>query len=177
MESRDNLDDLSLSMEMDYPQYDFSREELRHLVSYAITEFEMDRLAATPISPEPLERKINRALSEEVDRIQAEMSSLQRIAGLPDGNYKLKATQRVVTPQEANDQLAVYTRRLLEIKKLLVEQKKADTAAKQGNVLNMQINVGDVISNALSNIRKAEAIPSSGVRSAVVDAKAKEVIE
>jgi len=137
----------------EYEDLELNIEDIRELIRYATQEREKDQLAGAPSSVDVLSRKIDISLNKEIDRITDENNILDNVARAdPNKVYTIKCEVRPTTPEDAKDRLEANTKRLLDIKKSLSEQKKAEGGA----ATNIQINMGDIVGQALDNVRKLE---------------------
>ena len=150
----DTLDELASYVELD-EEACLSRAELRSLMIYAKSERFSDEVAPTPDSTDPLTRKIDGNLNMVIDAITAENIVLNKMAKQPAGTtMMLKSTGKMMNPQEAKQQLMENTKYLLEIKKSLNEQKKADPSS----LVTLNVDLRSVVSDALTNIKAMECI-------------------
>lgn len=137
----------------EYASVKLSTEQVRDLIIYATQELEKDQLAGAPSSVDVLSRKIDTSLNKEIDRITEENRVLDGVARAdPDEVYKIKGEKCSTTVVQAKERLAANMKRLLDIKKVVSEQKRAEGGA----TTNIQINMGDIVGQALKNIEKTE---------------------
>lgn len=139
-----------------YPDLELTNEQVRQLVRYAVEEKEHDVLAFAPSNVDVLSKKIDISLGAEIDRITAENVTLHQLAVAdPDKTHTIRGESYNTTPDEAKERLAFNTKRLLEMKKVLSEQKKVESGPGDTNV---QVNLGDIFTEALDNIKRMEAM-------------------
>lgn len=137
----------------EYEEVQLSAEQVRDLITYATQELEKDQLAGAPSSVDVLSRKIDTSLNKEIDRITDENKVLDGITRAdPEEVHRINGENSYITVEEAKDRLAGNTKRLLDIKKVVSEQKRAEGGA----TTNIQINMGDIVGQALKNVEKME---------------------
>lgn len=132
------------------------RAQARALIKYAVEEREADSLAEAPVSTDYLSRRVDTALVEEVERVIEECKVLRGIVADAGGNmnkrYKAFGNQ-VLTAEQAQDRLTINIKLLLDIKKSASDQKKADG----GGATNVNLNFGNILGEAIKNIKEVEA--------------------
>jgi len=134
-----------------------TREEAREVVKRAVLSEELDISASFPSSEEFLSSFIDKELKAQIELISEENEKLRRVTRMdPEGTYKIESMGLVVTPEEARGLINENTKTLLNIKKGLSESIKSKQTSSADN--NIQINLGEVFSNALSNIKEAEVV-------------------
>jgi len=145
------------SLDDDAPQ-DITRAQARELIAYAHQELELDKTAATPTSVDPLSRKIDYNLNKQIDAITQENELLHRISRQdPDKVYRVEATGEVLTPMEARRKIRANLDDLMDIKKHLTDQKKAEQGPGNPNTsLSLNVDLGSVITKTLGNIESAK---------------------
>jgi len=137
-----------------------NRRETRELIAYAHNELMQDLTAAAPTSVTPLSAKIDGSLNHTIDLLVAESKTLADMAQQPEGKkLKLHTTGEILDPMAARDRLNRNTTQLLEIKKHLNDQKKAEAGPGNPTMgVNLNLGLGTIISGALKNIKEAEAV-------------------
>lgn len=149
---KDNIDAFLCECELDYPEYRITKEQARSLIASAVRDQLDDSLAPAQMTAEDIDRKINRLLNDEVDMITKTIQRLRFIAGQEkDSIFRIESLGLTVSPDKAERMICGYEKRLLEIKKALADNKKAT-----GGDVNVQVNLGQIVTDALNNIKNSE---------------------
>lgn len=167
IQGMDTINELQSYLELECPELDDNpptRKEIRELFDYAHQEELEDKVAGTPKSIIPLSRKIDDNINKVIDLITEENRVLAKIAANNDNQLRrIKSTEEELTPEEARGRILSNTEYLLNVKKHLNEQRKAEQGPGNPNVaLDINMNLGTVLQDALSNIKNAEIIDSPG---------------
>lgn len=166
-ECNGDIDEFLVQVDFEFPELPITREDARSIVRYAVLEREADELATAPSGTDYLLSQADKILKAELDRLAKEQRVLQVIADSPPNkDYRIKETGMVLSPAEARSRMAEVIDRILEIKKSLAEDVKAQ-AKNEGGGFNMQLNFGDVLTEAIGNIKSMgdEDIPVRRVES------------
>lgn len=155
----DAIEDLSLVLYTPIPElqqkYNLSRKEARALVKLAHSEKEEDHKAYAPSGTDYLEDRLNTGISKEIDRLlleQAELEAVIRMCDQDGHGAKYDGPGGIpLNRQEAGERLEIIFSRILEIKKSVVPKNKD----KNGGV-NIEFNMGQVVGDALNNIKSAD---------------------
>lgn len=136
-------------------EYDgLTRDDVRQLVSYATKEAEADALASAPSSIEILNKKTNRLLSAEIDRMSLLARELQAISAKNnDFDYIVPSTGEQVSPEIAEERLRAIRKQIIEIKAALANEKKAEQDQNAGGA---QVNLQMIFSEAIDNIKSGD---------------------
>jgi X-X-X-Leu-X-X-Gly heptad repeat protein len=154
----ENLSDLRyLPVPEIQQRYGVSRKDARELIRIAHAEQEEDNKAYAPSGTDYLEDRLNTGINRELDRLlleQAELEGVIRAAGAPghapgqkfDGPHGVAFNR-----QEAAERLEIIFSRIMEIRKAIVPKNKD-----KGAGVNIEFNMGQVVGDALSNIKSAD---------------------
>lgn len=150
------VENLQTELEFSFPELKLERSDVRALLRYSIKQREMDEHARNPTNSDVLSGAINRSLYREIRRITEKVDLLSEIAGRPNGHqYEIGDTGEKITSIQASDMLISLRSQLLEMKKSIIEQKRAEAAANQ-QATNVNIDLGDILSGALANVNKMQ---------------------
>lgn len=158
-ENRDDIDAVEMALAENLngaPAPTNLRAHARALIKFAVEEREADSMASAPVTVDYLSRRVDTALIDEVERIVKECKVLRGIVADSQGdqNKRYKAFgNRVLTAQEAQEALTLNIKTLIDIKKSASEQKRADGGAGT----NINLNFGNIIGDAIKNIKEVEA--------------------
>jgi hypothetical protein len=142
-------------LELEFPNLVMPRKLIRQVVRQQVFETEQDVAALNPTSLDPLMGTIDRALNKEIQRIANRIETLSEIASEAPGKIcTIDRTGEELTPADAREELVSLRGIILEMKKSLVEQRKADSAANAG--VNVNVDLGSVVSAALENVKRME---------------------
>ena len=154
-DTKGDIDDIVATLELEFPELVMSRKMLREVIRTGVRERELDQEALNPTSLDPLMGTIDRALNKEIARIASRIELLSDIASeRPDKVCTVRGTGEELMPADAREELVSLRSTVLEMKKTLVDQKKAESAAGQG--VNVSVDLGGVVSAALENVKKME---------------------
>ena len=146
-----DLDTVAELLALDYPERDFTRAEVRELVRRIHEERERDEVAFAPGSIDTLDKKIDRELNKEIDRLAKENRVLAEIAAKGDGQFLIDGETQPIDPQMAKVRITQNTKMLMEIKKSISEHRKSKGDNRTD--LSLNVNLGGIISDAVSNIK------------------------
>jgi len=157
----ESIDEVEALLELEFDNYHEtppSRQQVRELYAFAHQEHLEDQVAPTPTSVEPLSRKIDANLNNMIDMLSQENYTLNKIVE-SGKEYIVPNTDIIIDVDEAKKMLKANNRYLLDIKKELNDQRKTEQGAGNPNTaLNINMDLGSIVGNALENIKNAEAI-------------------
>ena len=153
----DTVEEAVSTVELDYPEIKVERDLIRQLLISKRVEEEKDEATLNPSSVDLLLGTIDRGLNKEITRITRRVAVLSKIAEeAPHHQFTIDETDETLTPEDAREELIVHRATLLELKKALVDQKKAEAAANQGAGVSVNVDLGNVMRGALANIKAME---------------------
>ena len=149
---RGDMESLEAELELECPELELSRVELRGLVKALVIEDELNQNARNPSSTDPLIGAIDRAMHKEILRLTDRVDILSEIADEPEGLLCLiEDSGERITPEMAKVELTKLRQSLIEMKRSLVDQKKAEVAS---GTTSITFNMGEILASGLDNIKK-----------------------
>jgi len=162
-ESDQDLETFVSDVEFEYPNVAITRENARSVLDYVSREATLDRVAGLQVNNEPTSRMIDDAIYQEVSRLTNEVKVLNKIAmGSPETNVRIKSSGEVINSAMARDRLVLTMSSLTHYKKVI-----ADSAPKEGNTgggINMNFNIGSMMSDGLQRIKENAPIDAEVIK-------------
>lgn len=152
-ESKGHVADLMLELELNHHEWEFTREEVRMLIKSHVIETELDMDARNPTTNDPTMGAIDRALRIEVVRLTQRVEQISEIAALPPGRTCTFPDGEEIRPEDARKELASLRNTLMEMKRGMVDQKKAEQALVD---VSVNVDLGSIMGDALENIKNME---------------------
>ena len=152
-----DIEELASDIEFEYPSIELDRSQLRDILNYVAVQNEMDIVAGTPNSTEALTRLIDDSMFREIQRLNREVRILSKIAEKHSGSmHRVKSTGEQITPEQAQNRLAVAMSQLAAYSKTISDREKG----KVGPDININNNL-DLTGLVTEGLKRVETLDIS----------------
>ena len=147
-----------------YPDATISRPIAREITKALNMEEELDDMSTAPSSPEVLHSVMDRELLHQIRRMTDENEVLRGIINTnSNSEFVIEGEKEYIDASQARRRMQENLRTMLDIKKGLTEYAKATASQEK---VDINLNIGGLVSDALSNIKKNQ---DSELTSKVID--------